>query len=548
MRISIFILLSFISLNSLNAQFNKNEEPKLVIGIVVDQMRYDYLSRFYDDFSENGFKKLMQEGFFHKNAHFNYVPTYTGPGHAAVHTGTTPANNGIIGNDWFDKTSGESVYCVGDPGQQSVGTTSKKGRMSPHRLLSTTLADQNRLHTQFRGKTISISIKDRGAILPGGHSANAAYWYEGGTSGNFISSSYYMDQLPDWVDEFNSSDRVEDHLVVWKTLLPIEEYDESGSDDNDFEFGFKGKDKAIFPYDLKELAKENGELDILKYTPYGNDIVADFAKRAVEGEKLGQDDATDFLLVSFSSTDYAGHNFGVNSKEIQDMYLRLDRKLAEFINYLEDKVGKDEFTLFLTADHGAVHVPNYLRSKKIKAGYFDTDKLKNRIEEHINSYFGKDLDLIRRVSNQQLFFDHQELKANNIKNSDLQTLLTDFLLSYPKVNRIFTRDMIMHGNQTDRVGKLVQRGFHQKRSGDVIYALEPAVISYPPKGSTHGSSMNYDTQVPLIFYGKGIKRGIGHNKRYITDIAPTISNLLGIAFPNANTGDVITEALDEGQR
>jgi predicted AlkP superfamily pyrophosphatase or phosphodiesterase len=548
MRPTIFILLTLFSLNQLNAQFSKKKEPKLVIGIVVDQMRYDYLSRFYDDLSDKGFKKLMQEGFFHKNAHFNYVPTYTGPGHAAVHTGTTPANNGIIGNDWFDKTSGESVYCVGDPSQETIGTTSKKGKMSPHRLLSTTMADQNRLHTQFRGKTISISIKDRGAILPGGHSANAAYWYEGGKNGDFISSSYYMEELPEWVDDFNQSDIVDEHLKVWNTLLPMNEYDESGSDKNEFEFGFKGKEKATFPYDLKELAKNNGGLDILKYTPYGNDIVAEFAKRAIDGEELGKDDATDFLLVSFSSTDYAGHNFGVNSKEVHDMYLRLDRNLASFIKYLEEKIGKDEFTLFLTADHGAVHVPNYLRSKKIRAGYFDTDKLKVDIEEYINSYFDKDLELIRRISNQQLFFDHQELKANKIKNSNLQTLLTDYLLSYPKVNRVFTRDMIMHGNQTDHVGKLVQRGFHQKRSGDIIYALEPAIISYPPKGSTHGSSMNYDTQIPLIFYGKGIKRGIGLNKRHITDIAPTISVLLGIAFPNANTGNVITEALDKGQR
>jgi len=246
MRPFIFILLTLFGLNQLNAQFSKNKEPKLVIGIVVDQMRYDYLSRFYDDLSDNGFKKIMQEGFFHKNAHFNYVPTYTGPGHAAVHTGTTPANNGIIGNDWFDKTSGESVYCVGDPSQESMGTNSKKGQMSPHRLLSTTVADQNRLHTQFRGKTISISIKDRGAILPGGHSANAAYWYEGGTSGNFISSSYYMQELPEWVDDFNSSGIVEDQLKVWNTLLPMNAYDESGSDENDFEFGFKGKEKSDF--------------------------------------------------------------------------------------------------------------------------------------------------------------------------------------------------------------------------------------------------------------------------------------------------------------
>jgi len=528
-----------------NAQFDKKEKPKLVVGIVVDQMRYDYLSRFYEDYSEKGFKKLMQKGFFHRNTHFNYVPTYTGPGHAAVHTGTTPANNGIIGNNWFDKTTGKSVYCVSDESQNSVGTSSNKGKMSPHRLLSTTLADQNRLHTQFRGKTISISIKDRGAILPGGHSANAAFWYEGGKTGNFISSSYYMDKLPAWAKDFNQSDLVENYLKEWNTLKPITEYTESGKDVNDFEFGFDGKETATFPYDLKKLAKKNGNLNILKYTPYGNNIVAEFAKRAVDGENLGKDDDTDFLLVSFSSTDYAGHNFGVNSKEVQDIYLRLDRKLGEFISFLENKVGKDQFTLFLTADHGAIHVPNYLKSKKIRAGYFDTKILKSKIESFLNDTFQEDLNLIRKVSNQQIFFHHKNLLKADIESDDLQEILTQFLLKYPKINRVFSREMIMHGNQTDRVGKLVQRGFHQKRSGDIVYALEPAVISYPPKGSTHGSSMNYDTQVPLIFFGKGIKPGEGYQKRNITDIAPTISHILGIAFPNANIGNIITEALEQ---
>lgn len=534
----LFLFMSFQS----SAQFEKDKQPKLVVGIVVDQMRYDYLSRFFDDFSEDGFKKLMQEGFLLKNAHFNYVPTYTGPGHAAVYTGTTPANNGIIGNGWYKRTTGESVYCVGDPSRKSLGTTSDNGKMSPHRLLSTTIADQNRLHTQFRGKTISISIKDRAAILPGGHSANAAYWYEGGQTGHFISSSYYANKLPKWVSDFNESDQVEQYLKNWSTLLPIDNYTESGRDDNSFEFGFKGKEKATFPYDLKQLAKSNDHLDILKYTPYGNDFVADFAEQAVSHENLGQDDDTDFLLVSFSSTDYAGHNFGVNAKEVQDMYLRLDRRLAKMIDYLEEKVGKEQFTLFLTADHGAVHVPNYLKSKKIKAGYFNTSKLKDKLDNYLVKTLSSD-SLIKNISNQQIFFNHKKLDELDVESDDLQEMITKFLLQYPKINRVFTREMIMHGHQSDRVGRLVQEGFHQKRSGDVIYALEPAVISYPQKGSTHGSSMNYDTQIPVIFYGKGIRQGESLKMRNITDIAPTIANLLGIAMPNANIGQVITEAL-----
>lgn len=530
----IFIVFSSLTI----AQSTK---PKLVIGIVVDQMRFEYLTRFEKHYSEEGFKRLMKEGFFAKNTHFSYFPTYTGPGHASVFTGTTPANHGIIGNNWYDKTNNQSVYCVQDDDAKPIGVDSKAGEMSPHRMLTTTIADQNRLHTQFRGKTFGVSIKDRGAILPAGHTANAAYWFAGGDEGKFISSDFYMDELPKWVEKFNKNTK--QYFKTWNTLKPIETYIESGSDLNDYEFGFEGKKTATFPYNLRALKSENNNFSILRPTPFANDMLTDFTMKMIENENLGQDADTDFVTLSYSSTDYAGHNFGVNAKEIQDMYIRLDLNLASLLKYLDENIGQGEYTLFLTADHGAVHVPNYLKDKNIPAGYFESKKLQNDILNFVGNKF-ESQDLIEGFSNNHIFFDYQKLDELDIEADDLQEALYYFLLQYDKIDRVYTREMIENTNATSTFSNAVENGFHPKRSGDVIYIPEPAVISYPPKGSTHGSYMTYDTQAPLLFFGQGIKKGHSYKRYHIKDIAPTLSALLGIAQPNGTTGKVISETLD----
>ncbi|TKS56249.1 alkaline phosphatase PafA [Mesohalobacter halotolerans] len=532
------LLIIFIS-SFLNAQTSP-ENPRLVIGIVVDQMRYEYLHRFENHYSDNGFKRLIEDGFFAKNTHFSYIPTYTGPGHASVYTGTTPANHGIISNNWYDKFKNQSVYCVQDNKVNAVGVDGKTGQMSPHRMLTTSIADQNRLHTQFRGKTFGISIKDRGAILPAGHTANAAYWFVGGDEGKFITSDFYLDELPKWVTKFNR--KTKQYFKTWETLYPIEEYRESGDDLNDYEFGFKGQSTATFPYNLKKLKSENGNYDILKPTPFANTMLTDFAVTLIENEELGQDGNADFLTISYSSTDYAGHNFGVNAKELQDMYIRLDQNIADLLNFLDQNIGKDNYTIFLTSDHGAVHVPNYLKDKNIPAGYFNTDKLKKAIMDFVEVQF-ESSKLIEGFSSQNIFFDYAELEKLDVEADDLQEALYYYLLQYDKIDRVYTRDMIENSNSSTAFSRHIANGFHPKRSGDVIYVLEPSVISYPPKGSTHGSYMTYDTQAPLIFYGQGINQGQSYKAYFIKDIAPTLAALLDIAQPNGTTGKVIGEAL-----
>jgi predicted AlkP superfamily pyrophosphatase or phosphodiesterase len=543
MRHFIVFLFWFCFTIPLQAQILPNEKPKLVVGVVVDQMRYDYLTRFWDKFGEDGFKELVNKGFNFRNNHFNYAPTVTGPGHASVFTGTGPANHGIIDNIWYDKIGGEIVYCVEDPSVSSVGTASSAGKMSPHRMYVTTFADENRLHTQFRGKTIGVSLKDRGSILPAGHTANAAYWFEGGDEGKWISSTFYLEKLPQWVQDFNNSELAESYFKIWNTLQDISTYTESGDDLNNFEGGFKGKSTVSFPYDLRELREENKGFDLIVNTPYGNDLTLDFALAAIEAEELGKDEHTDVLTLSFSSTDKVGHIFGVNSREVQDTYLRLDRNIATLLRSLNESVGEGNYTIFLTADHGAGDVPSYLESVRIPAGYIDNSAISTKLEEFLKEEFQRE-DLIKMVFG-PVYLDHEAIRSAGLTRAHVEQRIADFLLTQERISKVFTRSQLEQTQFTSGLASAIQQGFHHKRSGDVIFVLDPGVIGSPFRtGSTHGSGYNYDTHVPLIFYGTGIRHGQTTQRSEIVDIAPTISALLGIQFPNGATGKPLSIMLD----
>ena len=547
----IFILLFFFNCTAQNKVLQTNVEkevalhakPKLVIGIVVDQMRYDYLTRFYSKFGDDGFKRLINDGFNCKNNHYNYVPTYTGPGHASIFTGTSPKNHGIIANYWYNKFSKKTMYCADDSTVVAVGSTTDADRMSPRNMKTTTFADENRLFTQMRGKTIGISVKDRGAILPAGHSANAAYWFRGRDEGNFITSSYYMDSLPEWVKAFNASNTAESYLREWNTLYDINTYTESGSDLNTFEGGFKGKENATFPYDLAVLKDDNKGFDIIKATPFGNSIVADFAIDALAGEQLGKDDITDVLTVSFSSTDYVGHNFGVNSKEVEDTYIRLDKDLERLFKALDAQVGVGEYTLFLTSDHGAVEVPAYLQSAKIPAGYFNKKEFRKNLDAFLLKKYAAS-DLIESFSNDQIFLNKSRLKALNLDLREMQYAIVNEVINYKDIDKVYSSETMQNATFSNGIEALIQNGYHQKRSGDIIIIKDPAVISYSETGSTHGSGSTFDTHVPLLFYGNGIKKGSTLAKTEIIDIAPTISALLGISYPTGTTGSVLDFVID----
>lgn len=518
-------------------------KPKLVVGIIVDQMRYDYLTRFYDHFGKDGFKRLVEEGFNCKNNHFNYAPTSTGPGHTSVYTGASPSVHGIIGNDWYDKELDADVYCASDDSYTSVGTTSNAGQMSPHRMTVTTITDELRLNNQMRGKTIAIALKDRGAVLPGGHTANAAYWFHGADEGKWITSSYYMNQLPKWVLDFNSSGKAQSYKKAWNTLKDIKEYKESGTDNNAYEGLFEGETSPTFPHSTTALLNKTQDFDIIKATPFGNSLTTDFAIEALQQEALGKDEITDFLAVSFSSTDYVGHMYGVSSKEVQDTYLRLDEDLARLFKALDKNVGEGEYTLFLTADHAAIEVPSYLKDQKIPAGYIDNASNSKRLAEFLKYTYGTE-DIVKNYSNYQLFLDHKIVKNLDLNLADVQREIAQEFLGYDAIDRVYTASQMWNNEYTKGIPYILQNGYNQKRSGDVLVVLKPGFISYNNTGSTHGSPQIYDTHAPLLFYGMGIKPGSTVNRTEIPDIAPTISALLGISFPSGTSGKPITEVLE----
>ena len=555
MKKSFFYLFAILFLVSCNAQNEvaknspqtasnlQESSTKLVVGIVVDQMRYDYLTRFDAKYGNGGFKRLINDGFNCKNNHFNYIPTYTGPGHASVYTGTTPKYHGIIANNWFDKEKKKSIYCVTDENYNPVGTDSKYSKVSPQNMLVSTVTDELRMATQMRGKVIGIALKDRAATLPAGHSANAAYWFQGRDEGNFVTSTYYMNKLPKWVSDFNNSNIAESYFKTWDTYYDINTYTESGSDLNNFEGGFEGKETATFPYDLAKLKDDNRGFDLLKETPYANNLTTDFVLAALEGEQLGKDNVTDFLAVSYSSPDYIGHNFGVNSKEIEDTYIRLDKEIERLLNELDSKIGKGNYTVFLTADHGAVDVPAYLQSIHVPADYFDSKGFKTKVKNFMTKKYGAS-DLVEDISNNQLFLNRRKIDLLNLDLDDVQEDIVNEIINYKHIDKAFTATTMGSVFFENGIEAMLQKGFHQKRSGDVLYVLEPAVISYPKTGSTHGSGFNYDTHVPLLFFGNGIKKGSSVARTEITDLAPTISALLNISFPNGAIGKPIEIALD----
>ncbi len=543
------LTLSLVLNTAINVSAQQSiDRPKLVVGIVVDQMRQEYLYRFYDKFGSGGFKRMMNDGFMLRNANYNYVPTVTGPGHASVYTGSTPAIHGIIGNEFYDKKTKKFVNCVEDAMQKTVGSDSGEGDVSPGRLLSSTITDELKLFTQKRSKVIGISSKDRGAVLPAGHMADAAYWYDG-KSGRFISSTYYMTKLPDWLVKFNEQNLPEKYLSQdWNTLLPLNQYVESGPDDSPYERKFSGQDKSTFPYKVSQL-RVKGSYEFLGNTPFADDYLTEFAKAIVVNEKMGKHDVTDFLCISYSAPDAVGHRTGPNSVELEDTYLRLDKNIEDLLAQLDKEVGQNNYTVFLTADHAVADVPQYLKDNKMPAGYFSDGQLKSRLDDFLNTYYpGK--NYVENISNGQIFLNHdafqQDPKTGGINLLIVTELIGKFLMTIDGVANYYTADMIRDGAYSEGGMKgFVIRGYNARRSGDIVIALEPGWFdAVSVQGTTHGSSYTYDTNVPALFFGRGIKKGSSVRYHPITDIAPTIAALLKIKFPSGCTGAPIEEIFE----
>ncbi len=539
------IILFFVSFFAFTQKNIAQERPKLVVGIVVDQMRYDYLERFSDRYTKGGFKRLLKDGYSLENMHYNYIPTYTAVGHTSIYTGTTPFNHGVIANDWYDKYQKKMIYCVDDNKEKTIGNNSKGGMKSPRRMLTTTIGDQLHLAQNQKGKVIGVALKDRSAILPVGHTANAAYWFNGGNNGQWISSSFYMKKLPKWVEDFNKLGKPDQYLSKpWNTLYNIETYKISREDDNTFEGVFKGEEKPVFPHDIPNLRMKNKNYSIIKKIPAGNSLTADFAKACILNENLGKSEYTDFLSISFSATDYVGHMYGITSKEIEDTYLRLDKDLESLLDFLDEHVGKNNYTLVLTADHAAVPVPSYLQSLKIPADYIKVKKFTKYVNDITEKYF-KSRELVENISNFQVFLNHDKIESLGFEVNDVAQKIADKVINYKTIHKAVTARTLQTTSFNRGILKTLQNGYSQKRSGDIMLIPSPATIPFykAKTGTSHGSGYTYDTHVPVLFYGQGFKKGSSKKTYKITDLAPTICNLLKIEAPNGNTGEIIDEVL-----
>lgn len=539
MKRSIFILALFVLTIALKGQ---TDRPKLVVGIMVDQMKQEYIWRFQDHFGEDGLKRLMNDGFSAKNGHYNYSSTSTGPGHASVYTGTTPAVHGIVDNTWYSRLLDRTVYCAEDTAVVAVGGSARNGKISPMNLYSSTITDELKISTMQQGKVIAMSIKDRGSALPGGHYSDGSYWYDSRT-GNFMTSTYYMEDLPDWMKAFNNRKLADKYLnQTWDTFKPIGQYNESGPDNSPYEGGFRDKQTPTFPYNLSELRGSNGNFGLLPSTPFGNTILNELALAAIDGEGLGADATTDFLAVSFSSPDYIGHNFGPRSKEVQDTYIRLDKEIARLLSALDSKVGKGNYVVFLTADHAVAENSLRMKHDKFRVDNFNRRVYGDYLKEAVNAKYG-DAKWFEGPIGYDAFLDHDVVAEKGVDLYELQLFVAQTAMKFEGVHLALTATDLARNSYSEQMRSLMQSSYHSKESGDVKIILNPAWQSGRPKGTGHGNAWTYDTHVPIIFYGWGIKPGTSVRKMHITDIAPTVSMLLQIRLPNGATGQPVYEAI-----
>lgn len=543
LRMRSTLLLATGLLLTTSAAFAQNRPvPKLLVGIMVDQMRPDYLTRFADQYGPDGFNRLRREGLECRNTHYNYIPTVTGPGHTSVYTGTTPRYHGIVGNSWYDRRLRHDVYCTDDTTVQLVGTTTKGLGVSARNQLSTTLGDELKMTYGGRSRVLALSLKDRASALPAGHTADGAYWFDTAT-GNFISSTYYVPALPAWVQQFNEQKRADTYRQqTWAPLRGPEAYRNSLPDSNRYERIFQGKTAATFPYNLAKLSASPPLYESLYTSPFGNSLLTDLALSALQATDLGRDEVPDLLAISYSSPDAVGHAFGPLSKEENDLYLRLDLELARLLRALDKTVGKGNYAVFLTADHGASEVTRYLADHQLPVGAFDRRAVYQRAMAYLTEQLGPGQWLEVERSN-MYYLNRPLLAQRKLELARVQELLAAFLREQPGVAQAITTSQLLNSSYTTYLESKLQAGLYYPRFGDVRYELLPGWTGDLGVGASHGTGYTYDTHVPLLWWGPAIPAGVSYAPHTITDIAPTAAMLLNSKLPNACTGQPIVEVL-----
>jgi len=522
------------------------DKPKLIVQIIVEQLRFDQIEKMKNRFSEKGLRRMINEGTCFNNAFFNYVHTQSAPGHATIATGAEPSAHGITSDYWHVPLKNEIIYCTADREVSPIGGSYESGLHSPGNLMASTFSDELFLATKGKARIYSVGLKESSAILSAGHTANGVFWFDSNT-GTWMSSSYYMKDLPAWVNDFNAMRIADSYLEkIWQPLKKIEEYGDCSPDSNKYEVGFNGI--SWFPYDLKKMQTKGvqglkKDYSLLDETPFGNSFTKDFALKLIKEESLGTDDITDFISICFSATDKIGHRFGPSSVEAADALLRLDADIAELLDFLLETIEKKNVLICFTAAHGISETPALLEANRIPAGYFIHTQALQLLRIYLNAIYGQG-DWVKGYFDNQVYLNRTLIEDTRISLEDIQKRVARFMVQNSGVAEAYPLSVFETADFMNGRLHMADNNFVPQRSGDVLVILNPGWVEANEYSVTgHNSPYNYDTHVPLIWYGWTVNRATVNRRVNMIDIAPTLSVMCGIPVPNTCTGDPADELL-----
>ncbi|MHA7109720.1 alkaline phosphatase family protein [Sunxiuqinia elliptica] len=518
---------------------NAESQTRLVVVLNVEQMRTDYISRFWNQFQEGGFKRLVNDGMVCENASMDLHIQKTVTGVPTLFTGVYPSRHGIVNDSWYDRLRQNDVDALRDDYFMTVGSDSKEGQLSAVKLLSPTIGDVLKLSSQNQSKVFSVALNANSAVFSAGHSADGAYWMDEQT-GNMISSSYFVDQFPDWVRTFNDKGFAEMYVNRdWETLLPSTSYTESLADDYVLEPGYYEKWNTL-PYNLSKLKSRAGSYKILKTTPFGNTMVKDFALALIEAEELGQDHTPDLLAVNFSSMDYEQGAFSPHSVEIQDLYLRLDRNIEHLLNYLDKEVGRDQYLVVLSSACSTGYPVNYLKEEfNMPVGFVAPERMVALLKSYLNISYGQG-EWVEFIGDQQIYLNRDLIEKEDLELERVQEKAAAFINQFEGVKLALPAISFEQGDYMKSQLAVIANSFNFKRSGDILYALEDG---WQPEYKYKRTIYNDNSRIPLIWYGKGIGKGSTLKQVEAVDMVPTILYSLGMGIPKHCTGRIIEDVL-----
>jgi predicted AlkP superfamily pyrophosphatase or phosphodiesterase len=546
MKVSLTVILLISVSVELSGQgaYLPPDKPRLVIGIVVEQLKYDQLEKFRDRLSENGIKRLINEGTYFKNASFEYMLTQSAPGHATIATGSEPSFHGITSDNWYLPLRNELIFCTKDIEVNPVGGSYEAGLHSPVNLQASTFSDELEMATNKNARVFGVGLKENSAILSAGHAADGAYWFDN-TTGTWMSSTYYIKNLPGWVNDFNVMKFPDSFLNgTWNLFRPAKDYADCLPDSNSFEAGFNAKN--CFPYDLKKMRSKGvfnsrNDFSLLRETPFGNTLTTNFAIRLIEKEGLGKDDVTDYISICYSATDNIGHRFGPSSVEMGDAILRLDDEIKNLLKFLNDSIGKRNILVYFTSAHGISEIPSVLESNRIPAGFFKQNQALQLLRSYLNAVYGEG-NWVKGYSERQVFLNRTLIEDARLSLDDVQKKVARFLVQFTGVAAAYPYSAFEANDFGNGNLKRIINNFYPQRSGDVIITLNPGWVENEEDYATnHNSPYEYDSHVPLIWYGWTVNRSTVTRKVNITDIAATLSSLCKVPYPNACTGEPLVE-------